>query len=56
MFKTLSLLGYEVFIETMPLKAGPFAWSRTVHNRQDKELWFLGMHVVVSNLRMSPQR
>lgn len=50
----LSLFNLDIFIERMPLSRGLFTFSREIHST-DQEFWGLGLHVVVSPLRMSPQ-
>ena len=46
----------DVFIERMSLSSGPFRFSSETHPKGDREYWGFGLHVVVSPLRVSPQR
>ncbi len=51
----LAPLGYGLFIEVMSLKVGPFSFSYVDTGTGDREAWGLGLHVVVSRLRVHPQ-
>ena len=46
--------GMDIFIEPMSLSRGPLSFSYE-KTGADREWWGLGLHVVASPLRMSPQ-
>ena len=50
----LSLFNLDIFIEPMSVSRGPLSFSYE-KTGADREWWCLGLHVVASPLRMSPQ-
>lgn len=49
------LVGFDLYIERMPLSGGPFKFSREIHSGGDKEFWGFGLYAVVSTLRRPAQ-
>jgi hypothetical protein len=49
------LIGFDVYIDQDAASKGLFDFQRTDHGMDGSECWGLGLHVVVSPLRMSPQ-
>lgn len=46
----VNLAGWDWFIETWP--DGPPTFSKADHGNGDREYWGLGLHLVVSDLRV----